>query len=245
MYDVGHGLCLCQRIGHAHGLFRLSLEYGDSLFPAGRIPAGAAVEFVGGRIFACGPENAGNLLLGRHRIGKPASRRIFLPFPPALISGQIPGRLVGYGIFDFYFRLYIGRIPVGGSRPFRAAALTDICLDKAVFQLSLPETLQHFHTVLQAVHKHFVISVRLLLCDNRLDHAAADRIEPVNLRIRIAHGLILRRREDQFPASFSQTASSSNVRIPSTVPRPLFRLRPPPVFLQYTGPRNTTFTSGP
>ena len=59
-----------------------------------------------------------------------------------------------------------------------------------MIQLSLPEALQHLHTVLQTVYEYLMVSVRLFFRYYRLDHAAADRIEPVDLWIRIAHGLI-------------------------------------------------------
>ena len=75
-----------------------------------------------------------------------------------------------------------------GSRSSCTAALTDICLDKAVVQFASLQTLQHLHTVLKSVNKNFVISVSIFLCNDRLDHAAADRIQPVDLRIRIAIG---------------------------------------------------------
>ena len=59
-----------------------------------------------------------------------------------------------------------------------------------MIQLSLPEALQHLHTVLQTVYEYLMVSVRLFFRYNRLNHAAADRIKPVDLWIRIAHRLI-------------------------------------------------------
>ena len=77
-----------------------------------------------------------------------------------------------------------------GCRALRASALADVRLDETVVQLAFPETFQHFHTVFQPVYKYLVVSVRILFCDHRLDHAAAHRIEAVDLRIRVSHGLI-------------------------------------------------------
>ena len=104
---------------------------------------------------------------------------------------QVSGRFISYTILDLYLGLHIRSVPVRGCRPFRAASLTHIGLDEAVIQLPFLQAFQHLHAVLQTVHKHLMVTVRILLRNNRLDHAAADRIEPVDLRIRIAHGLIL------------------------------------------------------
>ena len=78
-----------------------------------------------------------------------------------------------------------------GSRSFGAASLTDVCLDKAVIQFAFSKTFQHLHAVFQTVYKHLVVTIRFFLGDDRLDDAPADRVETVDLRIRIAHGLIL------------------------------------------------------
>ena len=72
-------------------------------------------------------------------------------------------------------------------RSFRTSAFTDVRLDKAMIQFSLSETFQHLHTVFQSVYKYFMISVCIFLCDHRLDHPSADRIESVDLRIRVPH----------------------------------------------------------
>ncbi len=80
---------------------------------------------------------------------------------------------------------------MSGSRSLGASALTDIRLDKAVIQLALFQAFQHLHTVLQTVYEHLVVAVRILLGDDRLDDASADRIETVDLRIGVTHGLIL------------------------------------------------------
>ena len=55
-------------------------------------------------------------------------------------------------------------------------------------QLAFSQAVQHLHAVLQPVHEHLVVAIRLFFRDHRPDHAAAHRIETVDLRVRIAHG---------------------------------------------------------
>ena len=80
---------------------------------------------------------------------------------------------------------------MGGGGSLRTASLTDVCLDETVIQFPFLQALQHLHAVFETVYKHFVISVRVFLCDDRLDHTSADRIQPVDPGVRVAHGLIL------------------------------------------------------